>query len=92
MRFILRVLADYLLALLLLCGYRGLALGNPGFWRFRRLGGGDIRVPRGLLGYLWVRMLFLGPVFHTCQSRDFTELFGQVMHILGIEIALIFPL
>ena len=32
----------------------------------------------------------LGPYFHVCQSPTLLNCFGQVMHILGIEIALIF--
>ena len=34
----------------------------------------------------------LGPYFHRCQSLTLLKLFGQVMHILLIKIALIFPI
>ena len=54
-------------------------------------GGGDIPIPSELLGCLRIRVLSLGPYFHTCQSPTLLNCFGQVMHILGIEIALIFP-
>ena len=32
------------------------------------------------------------PIFHSCQSLTLPNCFGQVMHILGNKIALIFPL
>ena len=34
----------------------------------------------------------LDPYFHTCQSPTLLNCFGQVMHILVIKIALIFPI
>ena len=34
----------------------------------------------------------LGLYFHTCQSLTLPNCFGQVMHTLGMKIALIFPL
>ena len=34
----------------------------------------------------------LGLYCHTCQSPTLLNCFGQVMHILGIKIALIFPI
>ena len=34
----------------------------------------------------------LGPYFHMCQSLTLLNCFGQVMYILGIKIALKFPL
>ena len=34
----------------------------------------------------------LGPYFHTCQSPSLLNCFGQVVHILGNKIALVFPL
>ena len=34
----------------------------------------------------------LGPYFHKCQSPTLLNCFGQVMHILGIKIALIFSI
>ena len=74
----------------LLCGHWGLAFGNQCFGRFGDWG--DKRVPRGLPGCLRVHVLSLGPVFHTCQSPTLRNCLGQVIHILGIKIALIFPL
>ena len=53
---------------------------------------GDIRVPGGVLEYLRIFVLSLGPVFHTRQSPTLLYCFGQVMHISGNKITLIFPL
>ena len=64
--------------------------GNPGSGGFSYWG--DIRVPGGLLGCLRIRVLTWDPYFHTCQSPTLLNCFGQVMHILGIKIALIFPI
>ena len=75
----------------LLCGHRGLALGDPGLWIRGSVIGGNIRVPGGLL---WAVSGFVyclwGPYFHTCQSPTLQNCFGQVMHNLGNRGALIF--
>ena len=57
--------------------------------RFGDWGGGEIRVPEGLL---WAVSGFAyclwSPYFHTCQSPTLQNCFGQVMHNLGNRVAL----
>ena len=65
-------------------------LSNPGFGGF--CDWGDIRVPVGCLGVSGFAYCLCGLYFHMCESPTLLNCFGQVMHILGIKIALIFPI
>ena len=91
MRFNLLVLSEHLLAFFTAVWVLGIGSRKPMILEVSVIGG-NIRVPRGLLGYILVRILSLGPCISNVSITDFTDCFGQVLHILGNKTALTFPL
>ena len=53
---------------------------------------GTYTYPVSCLGVSGFEYFLCGPYFHICQSPNLLNCFGQVMHVLGIKIALIFPI